>query len=55
MYEKSTRIVQAAVQKLGFPAISGKQCTKPVGIGIDSAAAYIASAGLKRLVEKQLL
>ena len=44
--------VQAAVQKLGFSAISGGQCTKLVGIGTDGAAANIASAGLKGLVER---
>ena len=47
-------VVQAAVQKLGFPAISGEQCTKLVGIGTDGAAANIAGAGLKGLVEKEL-
>ena len=47
-------VVQAAVQKLGFPAISGEQCTKLVGIGTDGAAANIAGAGLKGLVEKKL-
>ena len=45
-------VVQTAVQKLGFPAISGGQCTKLVGIGTDGAAANIASAGLKGLVER---
>ena len=47
-------VVQAAVQKLGIPAISGEQCTKLVGIGTDGAAANIACAGLKGLVEKEL-
>ena len=47
-------VVQAAVQKLGIPAISGEQCTKLVGIETDGAAANIAGAGLKGLVEKEL-
>ena len=47
-------VVQAAVQKLGIPAISGEQCTKLVGIGTDGAAANIAGAGLNGLVEKEL-
>jgi len=47
-------VVQAAVQKLGIPAISAEQCAKLVGIGTDGAAANIASAGLKGLVEKEL-
>ena len=47
-------VVQAAVQKLGFPEISGEQCTKLVGIGTDGAAANVAGAGLKGLVEKEL-
>ena len=44
-------VVQAAVQKLGFSAIKGEQCTKLV----DGPMANIASAGLKGLVEKELL
>ena len=47
-------VVQAAVQKLDFPAISGEQGTKLVGIGTDGAAAIIVGAGLKGLVEKEL-
>lgn len=47
-------ILQAAVQGLGIPAISGEECTRLVGIGTDGAAANIASAGLKGLVEKEL-
>ena len=47
-------MIQAAVQKLGFPEISGEQCTKLVGIGTDGAAANVAGAGLKGLVEKEL-
>ena len=48
-------MVHTAVQKLGFPATSGEQCTKLVGIGIDGAIANIVGAGFKRLVEKELL
>ena len=47
-------VVQAAVQMLGIPAISEEQCTKLVGIGTDGAAANIAGAGWKGLVEKKL-
>ena len=46
-------MVQVAVQKLGFPAISGEHCAKLVGIGTDGAAANIAGSGFKRLVEKE--
>jgi len=45
-------VVRAVVQVLGFPAISGGQCTKLVCVETDGAAANIASAGLKGLVEK---
>ena len=47
-------IVQAAVKKLGFPTISGEQCTKLVGIGTDGVAGNIVGAGLKGLVEKEM-
>ena len=47
-------VVQAAVQKLGFPALTADQCSKLVGIGTDGAAANIAGAGLKGLVEREL-
>ena len=47
-------ILQAAVLGLGIPAISGEECTRLVGIGTDGAAANIASAGFKGLVEKEL-
>ena len=42
-------VVQAAVLKLGFPTISGEQCTK---LGTDGVTTNIASVGLKGSVEK---
>jgi len=47
-------VIQAAVHKLGIPAINEEHCTKLVGIGTNGAAANIAGAGLKGLVEKEL-
>ena len=47
-------VIQAAAHKVGIPAINEEHCTKLVGIETDGAAANIAGAGLKGLVEKEL-
>lgn len=47
-------VLQTALQGLGISTISREECAKIVGIGTDGAAANIAGAGLKGLVEKEI-
>jgi len=47
-------VLQTALQGLGISNISREECAKIVGIGTDGAAANIAVAGLKGLVEKEI-
>ena len=47
-------VLQTALQGLGISTISREECAKIVGIGTDGAAANIAGAGLKGLVDKEI-
>ena len=48
-------VLKEALQSLGIREIVEEECTKLVGIGTDGASANVANAGLKGLVEKELL
>ena len=48
-------VLKEALQSLGIREIIEEECTKLVGIGTDGASANVANAGLKGLVEKELL
>ena len=46
--------LQTSLQRIGISSINANECKQLVGIGTDGASANIASAGLKRLVEKEV-
>ena len=48
------QVLVDTLQSLGITAVSQEECAKLVGIGTDGAAANVASAGLKGLVEDKL-
>ena len=48
------QVLETALQGLGIKEVSAETCLKLVGIGTDGAAANIAAAGLKGLVEGRL-
>ena len=48
------QVLADVLQSLGITAVSRSEATKLVGIGTDGAAAIIAGAGLKGLVEDEL-
>ena len=52
--EGLSKVLESALQGLGIEEISAEKCLKLVGIGTDGAAANIAAAGLKGLVEGRL-
>ena len=47
--------MKGALRRLGIAAINPEACTFLVGIGTDGTSANIAAAGMKGLVEKELL
>ena len=50
----SFQVLADVLQSLGITAVSRSEATKLVGIGTDGAAANIAGAGLKGIVEDEL-